>query len=100
MYQRFKVHEGVWDILGGLPFTPETENEQRRYEVYDGNGLLWLRLDCKHDHEDMNRRWSRSDAFATNTLNLEKASFSSNSVRRRDRIRARLDRNTQQVSSV
>lgn len=98
MYQRFKVQEGVWDIRDELPFFPETENERRRYKVYDGNGLLWLDLDCKHDHEDVNWRWSRSDAFATDTVRLEKATVSSSSVRRQERIRARLDCNAHQES--
>lgn len=70
MYQRFDVQQRSWNVEDELPWTPSTENERRRYEDWNGNGLVWLNEDCKRDGEGSNRRWSRSDDCGDSSLPL------------------------------
>ena len=70
MYQRFDMQQESWNVEDELPWTPSTEDERRRYEDWDGNGLVWLNEDCKRDSEESNRRWSRSDDCSGSSLAL------------------------------
>ena len=63
-YQHFDVQAQAWDIRDELPFTPATEMEARKWNVYEGNGFQWLVLDCQRDDDEVgNARWSRSEGF-------------------------------------
>lgn len=66
--QRFNVQSRTWEIESQLPGGPATKEQERRYEVYDGNGYSWLSHDCTLDEQDTNWRWSRSDAYQKSEL--------------------------------
>jgi len=70
MYQHFDVQYGCWKVESELPWTTTTDDERRKYEAWDGNGLVWLNEDCKRDGEERNRRWSRSDNCGDSSLAL------------------------------
>jgi hypothetical protein len=89
MYARFNVQIGDWEIHDELPFTPQTDRERQDYGRRDGDGLFWLSRDCTHDDEDVNWRWSRSDAFENATFRRVSSSVSGSDSRRSRRIRDR-----------
>lgn len=62
IFQIFNVPEGVWEIHDELSFTPGTDRERRRWEVFDGDGTHWLTVDCRRDTKEANWRLSRSNA--------------------------------------
>lgn len=94
MYQRFDVSEGVWVIRDELNFTTKSERERRKYEVYDRNGTHWLAVDCQHDNEEADWRWSRSDGWEGLSLHTVASRMSCSSSKRTRRLRERVRRLT------
>lgn len=70
LYQYFDVQQRHWVVAEELPWTPATDEERRRYEDWNGNGLVWLNEDCKRDGEKRNTRWSQSDDCGDPSLSL------------------------------
>lgn len=89
LYQIFNVQRREWEIHDELDIPSLSVREERKYDVYDGDGTYWLAADCKRDAEAANARWSRSEAYESLTLRTITSTMTGGNSRRTERVRAR-----------
>jgi hypothetical protein len=69
-FQLFDGRASCWRVEGSPLPTHSTVEDCRISRTNEGDGTYWLNEDCKRDTEEVNRRWSRSEAPGDSTMTI------------------------------